>query len=319
MELESLNIQKMGESLTRLFTSPMKLGIPYLNDACQIFKSDLIVVSSHTGLGKTELASIIAMENVKMGNRVSFFALEAFKYEIETRNIFRIAQQSYNKYLKDNNIFTREYFTYTMYLSRNIPKMLIDFVSDAEEYVRVMSNNLHTIYRDQSNYSIDDFCNDLSKIDINTDLVVIDHLHFFDYDESKEYSEISKIVKRLRDLPLITEIPIVLVSHLRKNISKKQCPIPGIDDLHGSSNIAKVASKIIFISPDFKSETSDNINFPTLIRVAKNRYNGQVTKYAGLLNYNVILNQYSDSYSVCKLNYFENDYEIMDHKPGWCK
>jgi replicative DNA helicase len=319
MKPMEFNISEMESQLTKLFKDPMSLGIPYLNNACPIYKTDLVVVSSHTGLGKTELAAIIAMENAKKSKNVSFFALEAFKFEIETRNIFRIAQQSYNQYLKDNNIFTREYFTYGMYLSRDIPDKLKDFVHDAENYVRVMSKSMRTIYREDSNYTIDSFIKDLSEIDLSTDLVVIDHLHFFDYDETKEYSEISKIVKKLRDLPLITEIPIVLVSHMRKNISKKQVPIPGIDDLHGSSNIAKVASKIIFISPDFKNETGDNINFPTLLRVAKNRYNGQVTRYAGLLNYNVLLNNYSEDYSVCKLNYFENDYEIMENKPGWCQ
>jgi len=316
---EEINVKEMKDGIASRFEDSLSFGIPYLSDSCKIYKTDLIVISAATGLGKTELASMIGMENAKKGKRVTFFALEAFKHEIETRNIFRMAQTSYGEYLKNNNEFTRVYFTYDNYLNGKIPPELAPFVDEAENCVRVMSKYFNTVYREKSDYTIDQFCDDLTKIDLDTDLIIIDHLHFFDYDESKEYAEISKIVKKLRDLPLITEIPIVLVAHLRKNISKQQRPIPTIDDLHGSSNIAKVASKIVFISPDFKSEGGNLVEVPTIVRVAKNRYSGYVTRFVGILKYNCLTNNYSTSYDVGALNYFENDYEIMDFKPGWCK
>lgn len=64
-------------------------GVSYLDDACRgIFSNDFVLIGARTGVGKTQLATIIAKENMKH-RRVHYIALEAEPYEIERRILYQ--------------------------------------------------------------------------------------------------------------------------------------------------------------------------------------------------------------------------------------
>jgi RecA-family ATPase len=205
------------------------------------------------------------------------------------------------------------------YMKRIIPLEALPYFEDAEQQSRVMGSNLHVKYK-QKDYTIKDFEKDLAQICFDANLIIIDHLQYFDYDTSRENSEITSIVKRIRDLTLNSEVPIILISHLRKTYNVSSKPIPSIDDIFGTSNIQKVASKVIIISPDFQNEAAGNEKFSTLFRVAKNRYYGSVERFVGILHYDSMYNNYSKDYKVGRLNFNEDEYRIMQEKevPVWC-
>jgi replicative DNA helicase len=206
------------------------------------------------------------------------------------------------------------------YMKRIIPDEVMPYFEDAESQVRVASKNLHVKYK-KKDYTINDLASDIGEICFKANLIIIDHLQYFDYDSSKENSEITKIVKRIRDLTLNSEVPIILISHLRKNYSLNAKPIPSIDDIFGTSNIQKVASKVIIISPDFQNKAESNEKFSTLFRVVKNRYYGSVERFVGILSYDSMKNNYSREYFLGRLNFNEDEYKIVQEGelPLWCE
>lgn len=317
-----LDIQEMDSYLKSLTENNLNFGIGYLDDACTILKNDLIIIASYTGIGKSELGSIIAMKNAKDKKNVYYFGLEAFRFEIEARNIYRMAMTDW---YNDNKLSYSQrarnmQMSYQLYLNGNILPGFELYFQKAKDAAVEMSEYLNTIYR-VSDYTIETFENDLKKIDMEAELIIIDHLHFFDLsDGESEYTALNKIVKKIRDLCQITEIPIILISHLRRKSSMSKAVIPSIDDLHGSSNIAKVATKIITIGPDYAHKSNEAYLFPSYMRVSKNRYNGSVTRFMGAMDYNIISSNYDYNYTLVKTNADDTKVEKVDTNkiPGWC-
>ena len=90
-----INLEKLRETKQKFARDRLTFGIDFLNDVTGgIFKNDVIVISAHTGIGKTDLSTIIAQHNALEGRNVYYFALEAFQYEIELRIAFKIAKHS---------------------------------------------------------------------------------------------------------------------------------------------------------------------------------------------------------------------------------
>ena len=312
----NFDLEEMREFGSLLGENKLKFPIQFLNEAAGgIYRSDIIVLTAYSGQGKTYLASSIALENAKAGKNVYMFALEAFKYEIQLRNAFTIATSTYYQQHKQ-----KMKMIFQWYLERQIPIEYLNYFLEAENACKVLNQNLKIKYMSKD-YAIENFEKDLLSIDLSADLIIIDHLQFFDFGNEKEYTAINKIVKRLRELALLTGIPIVLVSHLRgRTLAHSNIIIPSADELHGSSNIQKIASKIITLAPNFCIEQRSSCEFPTLVRVCKNRYNGGVSKYVGLLNYDVRLNSYTTEYHLAKLNFSETKYEIINEDfPLWSR
>lgn len=70
----------------------------------------------------------------------------------------------------------------------------------------------------------------------------------------------------------IMRIPIVMISHLSGEHSKSK-RMPGVYDLHGSSDIGKNANTVILLQKDEDriEEMTDKKLAPTRIIIAKNR------------------------------------------------
>lgn len=100
-------------------------------------------------------------------------------------------------------------------------------------------------------------------------LVVIDHLHYFVRSVEFASSEIGKIVKEFKRAAIEYEVPIMLLSHVRK-IQKGT--IPDIDDLRDSSFIGQDADIVLMVWRNMDAENGD----PNDVRVGllKNRNRG---------------------------------------------
>lgn len=306
--------KELDGTIERLNMNKLQFGISYLDDACGgILSNDLVVFAASSGMGKTSGASAFAYYNAVNGHTVTYLALEAFKYEIELRIVFQMASQLFAKEKRMSCDCTL-----TDYLENRVPKELIPYINDSKAAMRILSKSLMVKYRDKNDYNINQFERDMKYFSVMSDLIIIDHLHFFDYDETKQYSEITAIMKRLRDMALLYDTPIILLSQLKKPEGYNKKYIPSLHDLHGSSNIYKVASKVVLMFPDFKTERQTPTDFPTIFRVVKNRYNGAVTRYGGVHTYDLTSNAYDKKYMPIKISYDELCYEYMNSGfPKW--
>jgi len=269
----------------------LRYGIGYLDDALGgILPNDLILVGARTGVGKTALAASIAQANFLAGKRVHYFALEAEPKEIERRLKYRA--------LVDAFLVTgREVPAKLSYQAWYRGELDWEFAGlDVEDRLRTEFASLSTFYLEGGEFGLSHLDRAIRAIQDQTDLIILDHLHYVDTHDDNENRGYKAIVKRIRDLSIGLGKPIILVAHLRKRDRQDRSIVPDIEDFMGSSDIVKVATRVIMISRGNGKSGAPSNTVLTYITTPKNRMDGSVTQYTGLLRYNVSLGRYESGY-----------------------
>ena len=307
-----------GETSERLSmaTDTLTFGVRYLDDAMGgIHRRDLILVGAQSGAGKTQLATIAALSNCRRGRRVHYFALEAEDREIERRIKYQILAR---EYYRNPNHGRR--IRYLDWQEGRLEAELGQYSDLAEtEMAESVARNLHTYYRVDS-FTSEDFATQLAKIAEETDLVVLDHLHYVDHEEDEnENKGYKRIVKQIRDSALRLSKPVIVVAHIRKMDRKFAPLVPGLEDFHGSSDIGKISTKAITIAPDFKTHHEDPSLWSTYIHVAKCRRDSTLTRYVAKCNFNTRTDSYQELYSLGRMIDNGREYRALSEKetPSW--
>jgi RecA/RadA recombinase len=313
----------------------VSFGISFLDEALGgLSPSDLFVIGGGTGGGKSELAVTIAANAAAKNRRVKFFALEAEKHEIAMRLLFR----KFKKWSIDNpRAYAKQHISFQSFMmgepQSEIEKFRNSGDSNLDEY-----RNLDVKYSIFS-FTIHDLEKSLLECQNNADLVVIDHLHYFDLDGDNENAEIKSILKMIRSFCLDFKIPVVLVSHIRKQNETVQKITPSADDFHGSSDIIKIASKGLTIaSPPFvdclKISSYDEKNNPvfesidlhfrpTFMRAVKFRREGMVTSLTALCEFDHETKTYGQKYILGRPVHSGRQVSFLaikeSQKPYWAK
>lgn len=304
----------------------LSFGINYLDKALSgISRNDLILLGGASGTGKTEAAIHIAAWNVAKGKRVLFFALEAEECEIESRIKYKIAARKYyNEPLGDSKLVLN--FTYRNWYNNALGKNAEKYENFANERYAKEMGNLHTVYREKE-FSIDDFQRYLLSCYNKYDLIIVDHLNYFDLDDNKtEIRAVTDTIKRIRDMSLLCGIPILLLAHLRKTDRKLKQLIPDIDDFYGTSNIAKICTKAIIIAPDMSEpnvkDPNDRFKYKTFFRTPKYRVDGSVNRYISRCSFDVRTNRYDNEFELGRLDFDGKEFkpiEEINMIPPWAK
>lgn len=95
------------------------------------------------------------------------------------------------------------------------------------------------------------------------DIVYIDHLHFFQRGMANPAEELGQITQEFKTIALEKQLPVVLVSQLRKVENGKR---PGMEDLRGSALISQDADLILVLD-----ENLDEFYSNVRVRLEKNR------------------------------------------------
>ena len=195
----------------------------------------------------------------------------------------------------------------------------------AEKYKDQIKEKLIPLVNISMTYTTKDFsCNDLIKVcsDAVTmaDLIIVDHAHFFDYGEDTENGALKNIAKTVRGITQVTKKPILLVAHLRKADKFSKEIAPSIEEFHGSSDLTKIATKVITLGRGKPSEANPNLR-ATFVRVPKNRYDGSITWYVAKVYFDFITNNYVDSFTFGCLKNNGKEFEVSktEDMPQWMK
>lgn len=290
----------------------MSFGVSFLDEALGgIYNNDLVVLGAKTGLGKSQLAMLIALENARQGKRVHFFALEAEEYEIERRIKYQLIADKFYKMPNRPNI----HLNYMDWYYNKFSKELESIEKEIEEE----EHNLSTlnIYYRQVQFDIQEFERLAFGVKDQTDLMIIDHLHYFDHDDENENRAIKQIVKRIRDCALISGKPIILVAHVRKSDRRLKQLIPDIEDFHGSSDIGKIGVKVITIAPCYEEVVTTHRK--TFFQILKCRVDGSRMNMTGLLGFNINNQRYEKQYKLGRLSYDGTDFKPFNFNemPFW--
>lgn len=292
----------------------LNFGIDYLDDAMVgIMPNDLILLGAGSGVGKTAICCNIALANVSIGKRVHYIALEAELYEIERR----IKYQYFAKYFFQDAERPNISISFQEWMMGDYWESCKLYEAQAQSEFAGKFQELFTFYK-QSKFDVQDLIFNVTSFSDETDLIIIDHVHYFDYDDDKEYKSIKEIAKTARTLTLEQGKPIILVSHIRKRDRSSDDITPGLEEFHGSSDLYKIATKAITIGPG----GMHGAGIETFFRVVKNRFEGSVTRYIGKATYLQKEGRYAKGYEVGKSNQKRDDGFVgLDQSaiPGWCK
>lgn len=320
MSLSSLGLTSFVESATTqkpefddaLSKRLIPFGVTYLDRMMLgVLPDDLVLIGAPSGVGKSELTTQIAINAAYNGKRVVMFALEYSPGEVELRTKYKLYA---NCVLKQHGPDALSKFTYLDYRIGKMKNLFKPYEAAVDEILSQMGD-FQIFYRSRG-FGLNDFKRIFNSVNDKADLVVVDHLHYFDLDDDNENRALTEIMKTTRDLNQLTEIPVIMVVHLRKSDKKERSLVSGLDDVHGSSNIVKIATKIITLAP---GEALSDHQFKTYFRIAKCRIDGRVTKYVGVGTFNTLSNEYDPNFILGHLSQNEKEFIPIspDKIPKW--
>ena len=244
----------------------MNTGFKDLDEIIKVNKGDLIVVASRSSIGKStfvlNVLSHIALDEKKS---VLFFSLEDSKDNIINKLIISNSMveakkfQLYNKYKQEN--------TEKPELSEDDWDRIaygINLLKDAPIYIA-----------SDVPYSIEDICIKSTKLkrEKNIDAIIIDYLQLIQFNKKKLLSrdeEITEILRKLKVLAKILDIPVIITSQLSRECEKRDDKRPIVEDFTNSKKaITTYSDKLLFLYRDsyYNKENKSDI---TDVIVAKN-------------------------------------------------
>lgn len=310
----SSRVLKEREERLKNGANCIPFGVGFLDDALSgIYPDDLILLGAKSGQGKSQLSMLIALNAARLNKRVHFFALEASEYEIERRIKYQYISDAFFAQPKKP-------FVNMNYMDWHYGKLdhALDVIEDDAAKRMAELKSLKVFYRTDA-FTAEEFQRIFLGIKDETDLVIIDHLHYFDIEDDNENRAIKKIVKTIRDCALIANKPVVLIAHVRKIDKRFKQLIPDLEDFHGSSDIGKIATKAITIAPNFDEQTLKHRG--TYMQVLKCRVDGTRTRSVALIGYNFQAQRYEPNYHLGELNSDGSEFTALPENkiPPWAK
>lgn len=238
--------------------------LDYMLEGCR--PGDLIVIAGKTGVGKSYFAQTLALNIAKKKCESMFYSLEMLPSELVHRFVSMNTDIDANKYsgFGESNLTETELMKVDATISslKNLP---IFFYTGDDALNMDILNEISA--------------NAVNKY--NAQALFIDHLHFFARGDVKTRStQIGDIVREIKLLARRLNVPIFLVSHLRK--TGDYSTTPTIDDLRDSSLVGQDADIVILLSRNKEAKTEAGTanteeRLKMLVDVAKNRHGREGT------------------------------------------
>lgn len=271
-------------------------GVPFLDDYLfGLLPHDLVIIGAPSGVGKTELALAIASNNAQAGRPSHVFALEAEPRELERRRKFQLLAREARR----TNLPGVERLRYRAWMLGRCEDIVGGLNRWADRKIREEFGQLHTFYRDRT-FTAEDLGKAILQIHRETTLIVVDHLHYIDSNTEDENRALHETTKVIRDITLNIGKPIVLVVHLRKKDERAKKLVPDLDDIHGSSNVPKIATQTVFLEHAQGVEAGKWWLSPTYMAIRKDRLEG-APRYVALMDFDKRTRSYAEHYTLGRL------------------
>jgi len=241
-----LNFKEVSEIMiderkARNIDNICKYGIQILDEYLWgILENELVVIWAGSWVWKTELAWQVAITNAMRWKKVALLSLEWDVGEIS----YRYFQREINKKRKKDFLWWPEYRLNLTNVEKEEQKVLKEIPKELIENLKIFDKSFIPD-REKLLRLLEEECD-------NVDMFVIDHLHYLDYG-ADERNGITEIVRWIKEMTEIIKVPVVLISHLRRDFDKNW-KLPTKSDLHWSSNIEKNANTVILIASNTENE-----------------------------------------------------------------
>lgn len=292
----------------------MSFGIDFLDHATRgILPDDLVILGARSGAGKTQFCVNLALINSLMGKKVHMIALEASTLEIERRMKYLILAELF--YSDKDRVKTDTAMNFINWYLGDHENTLAKYEDQARQRTGFLEN-FFTFYKTDK-FGIKELIESVESVFDETDLIIIDHVHYFDFDDDNENKALREITKTVRKICQVIQRPIILVAHLRKRDKNNTEVAPGLDEFHGSSELTKIATKVISIGVG--NMITPGL-FETYVRIPKCRIDGSVTRYAGKVIFNGRTNRYDSNYELGTISN-SGSYDVVspEKTPPWAR
>lgn len=197
------------------------------NMTAGLASGELSIIMGGTNMGKSLLAVNLAVNQALAGHRVVFVTLETDALNLKKRIWQIIGEENFNLITLQKNFFIQ--------INSRIPYTSIKYlVQEAKEKYKA-------------------------------DIVYIDHLHYFARDMQDQATGLGIITQEFKIIALENQIPIVLISHIKKQ--ENRFGRPDVDDARGSSFIGQDADIVLSVWQNPKEYSNEHI----LVGLQKNR------------------------------------------------
>lgn len=279
-----------------------------------ILPHDLILLGAPSGLGKTDLALAIATANARNEIRAHFLALEAEPDELERR--IKYARLCHAVFT-DRHPRAHEMNFTDWYLGR-VEDICGPYNAAVERSMEGELASCFTFYRGQK-FGATELARTILEISDETDLIVIDHLHYVDVEDSEDENRaVTDLIQTIRDLTLRIGKPCLVVAHLRKKDERSHKLVPTLGDFHGSSNITKVCTQAVTLERASDVEAPKWYLSPTYMAILKDRRSG-APPYVALLNFDMRTRSYVPEYTLGRAKGRSWDEVTMTSVPSWAR
>jgi KaiC/GvpD/RAD55 family RecA-like ATPase/Zn-finger protein len=186
------------------------------------------VIGARTSIGKSSFAVTITTEAALNGYKILYFAIESSAKKIRLRMLSQLSGLPLRKLTRGP--LTKE---------------------DTDKISEAMQKPLNIHINDKNILSSTDIreYTELRKEIGGVDLVIVDHIQ--EIKESNEYKsrhlELSDATQRLREMAEDLNLPVILISQLRRPASKGDGDVPTIYELKESGDIEQKADMVILL------------------------------------------------------------------------
>jgi replicative DNA helicase len=291
------------------------LGIAFLDDCLGgVYPRDLVLLGSATGVGKTALAVQAAMAGAEAGKEVYLFALEAEVGEVGARLYF----EELGRRAKEPRL------DFAGWWRGQWKGLDAKYRAEVEAALRPRLARLRTFYKKRGDFTPKNLSQQLEAIAERAGMIVLDHVHVIDAESERgELRAQKQTVGLLRDIALDLGVPVVAVSHIRKK-DKGAVPtlLPDTDDLHGASDLSKVATQVVLFGREWDGPRPEPHLSPTLMRVSKDRH-GRASTMVARMYYRMDQARYENAYELGKLEWKDRRQQWtslpMHQLPAWAE
>lgn len=194
--------------------------------------TDLLILAARPAMGKTALATTIALNASRTGASTLLFSLEMASEQIGSRVIAREAVIDAWKLRRGALLETDLQFLLEKKHGLDNVKLFID------ESAALDIDQIHTrSRRHQRRYGLD--------------LIVIDYLQLIEppaaYRGEDTVRELTKITARLKGLAKLLKVPVLVLSQLNRGVESREDKRPTLPDLRASGSIEQDADVVLFL------------------------------------------------------------------------
>lgn len=203
-------------------------GFSLLDKGGGLHGTDLVVIAGATSQGKTSLALSIMLNVAVNGAKVSFYSLEMTRIQLAARLTSMTSRVS-----SSNILYSK--------LSNN------DILNVESGIGKLPLGNIY--FDDDSTSNIDSIIASIRVMKIKYDIngAVVDYLQILSVNmkgESNREQLYAEAARRLKNLAKELNIWIIALSQLRRDLDS---PVPSIDKLRGSGQIAEASDIVILV------------------------------------------------------------------------